>query len=186
MIGQRLATLLLLPGLGLVGCGLIGGWVPAAPPGAERLEPSRAAVRVVLLWGDPVDLDLYVTDPSLETVYFGNTPAGSGGKLAGDVDCEKVRRTAGGGGGEKALSETVLWTRGPAGRYRVGVDFIDPCGSGSREARFRVVADVAGRRLERVGRLARERFEPVVLEFDLPAGAGGESSGSSPEPEEAK
>src|SRR5437588_148676 len=51
---------------------------PALPPAAEAPAPG---VRVSLVWSTPVDLDLYVTDPSQETVYFANPNAQSGGKL---------------------------------------------------------------------------------------------------------
>jgi len=56
----------------------------------------------------------------------------------------------------------------PARALSVGVDFIDRCGSKTEEASFRVVIDGGGGRTERVGTLHRSRFEPVVVEFDLP------------------
>jgi len=38
-------------------------------------------------------------------------------------------------------TEAVRWDHPPPGRYRVGVDFIDRCGSKTEEASFRVVID---------------------------------------------
>src|SRR6058998_2910370 len=62
------------------GCALSGRRSVPAPAAALPAAPPQG-IRVVLLWAAPVDLDLYVTDPGLETVYFANTPSGSGGKL---------------------------------------------------------------------------------------------------------
>jgi uncharacterized protein YfaP (DUF2135 family) len=132
---------------------------PALPAGVQAPAP---AVRVSLVWSAPVDLDLYVTDPSQETVYFANPRAQSGGKLGHDVAC------AGVSGHEGPWVEDVSWDRAPRGRYRVGVDFIQRCSSDLEEASFRVVAEVSGKREEKTGTVHRERFEPVVLEFDVP------------------
>ena len=132
---------------------------PALPPAAEAPAP---AVRVRLVWSAPVDLDLYVTDPSQETVYFANPHAQSGGKLRHDVACGGVA------GHEGPWVEDVSWYRAPRGRYRVGVDFIQSCSSGLEKASFRVVAEVSGKRLEKTGTVLRERFEPIVLEFEAP------------------
>lgn len=132
---------------------------PALPAGAEV---PAAAVRVSLVWSTPVDLDLYVTDPSLETVYFANPTSQSGGKLGHDVACSGVS------GYEGPWVEDISWSRAPPGRYRVGVDFIQRCSSDQEEASFRVVAEVSGKRQEKTGTVLRERFEPIVLEFDVP------------------
>ncbi len=49
------------------------------PPPAGPPEPPRPGVTVTLRWTAAVDLDLYVTDPALETVYFANPRTASGG-----------------------------------------------------------------------------------------------------------
>src|SRR2546425_12587999 len=69
--------------------------VALAPPAMVPVALQAAAVRVTLLWSSPVDLDLYVTDPSLETVYFANSQSQTGGRLEQDVTCKAIR----GGGG---------------------------------------------------------------------------------------
>jgi len=139
---------------------------PAAPPPMPPGPATEASeVRVTLAWSTGVDLDLYVTDPAQETVYFANSSTGTGGKLERDVTC-------GGLGGAKpgnTWSEAVLWERPPKGRYRVGVDFMDGCESSADEVTFRVAVDVGGSRKERVGKIAKNRFEPVVIEFDVPS-----------------
>src|SRR3989442_3685575 len=118
---------------------------------ARRLPRPRAAppsepgpgVTVTLLWEAPADLDLYVTDPALETLYFANRRTAAGGALEQDVRC-----TAGRHG---VQAERARWTAPPAGRYRVGVDFPEACDGRTKEAPFRVQVDVDGRRRESTG-----------------------------------
>jgi hypothetical protein len=143
----------------------------AGPPPAAGAGPSAGAseVRVVLLWEAPVDLDLYVTDPAQESVYFANNPSGSGGRLEKDSTCDApggVRR------------EVVRWPSAAPGRYRVGVDFMDRCGTDAREIGYRLVVDAGGRRQEKTGKVAwLDRFTYRAFEFDLGKGSREESAG---------
>src|SRR5439155_1284410 len=73
------------------------------PPRPAPPEPPRSGVTVTLRWTAPVDLDLYVTDPSLETVYFANPRTASGGVLERDARC------AGREPGEQAERATWRW-----------------------------------------------------------------------------
>jgi len=131
----------------------------------------KGGIRVSLVWSSPVDLDLYVTDPKLETVYFANTPSGSEGVLEEDVECKDVA-----GAKDESRSEVVVWEKKRSGRYRVGVDFMDACDSDLETVAARVVAEADGKRHEQDVTLELERFNPVVLEFDVSGGAGGESA----------
>ena len=133
---------------------------PVSPPKTENGPP----LQVSLSWTESVDLDLYVTDPSQETVYFANPRSASGGNLEHDVSCGALVDSKAG----QAWSEEVVWRYPAPGRYRVGVDFMDGCGTKVEEVAFRVVVDAGGKRQERVGKVAKNRFEPVVFEFDLP------------------
>jgi hypothetical protein len=120
-----------------------------------------AALTVTLLWEAAVDLDLYVTDPALETVYYANAHARSGGVLERDARCRG--RT----GGEQ--TERARWTTPPAGRYRVGVDFPEACEErGPREVPYRLVIEVDGRREEVRGRARRAERDARAFEFSLP------------------
>jgi hypothetical protein len=139
---------------------------PAAAPEAV-LPPSRDPVRVSLVWSEPVDLDLYVTDPAQETVYFANNPSGSGGRLESDLTCRGLRERP---PGEGAAVEAAAWREPTPGRYRVGVDFGDRCTSEVESVRFRVVAEVDGKREERIGEVGFQVFEPIVLEFEARPG----------------
>jgi hypothetical protein len=132
---------------------------PPAPPPETALppEPLAPGVRVRLAFGPDADLDLHVTDPLQETVYFGNTPSASGGALAADVRC----------GAPAPRVETVRFESPPAGRYRVGVDFPIRCRRVDAPAPFVLEVLAGGVRHEVRGAIAFGRFEPVVYEFDV-------------------
>ncbi len=101
-----------------------------------------------LAFCEEADLDLYVTDPAQETVYFANAvSAASGGALEADLRCDAPA---------------------PPGRYRVGVDHPGRCGSRRGPVPFVVVAEFGAQRLERRGEVALGQFLPVVLEFEVP------------------
>ncbi len=160
-----------------LGCALLGAALaacssrrpvppPPAPP-APRLAPA-AGLRVTLAWSAPVDLDLYLTDPTWETVYFANNPSRTGAQLLRDTRCRDL------GSGDSAYVELAAVTDPLPGRYRVGVDFIDACQGKGHPVSFRVIVDYAGARREATGTIRLEEFQPIVVEFALRrTGAGG-------------
>lgn len=80
-------------------------------------------VQVTLTWQANVDVDLYVTDPSGDTVYYGNTRVASGGELDRDNQC---------GNFEWGRPENIFWPPGgaPSGQYKVSVRYYGYCGEG--------------------------------------------------------
>jgi hypothetical protein len=146
----------------LAGCASRAG-VPGPAPGA----PS-AGVTVTLAWTAAVDLDLYVTDPALETVYFANPRTASGGVLERDARCADPPAAV--------RVERARWTHPPRGRYRVGVDFLEACGAAAGEVTYRLTVDVDGRRRETVGRARVSEREPQVLDFTVAGPPAGEGS----------
>ena len=118
---------------------------------------TPGAVLVRLAFGALADLDLYVTDPAEETVYFANpVSAASGGALEVDLRCDAPAPRV----------ETVRYAPAPSGRYRVGVDFPFRCGSHRGPVPFVLVAEFGDQRLERQGEVALGQFLPVFLEFE--------------------
>lgn len=108
---------------------------------------------VTLAWDAPVDLDLYVTEPGLETVYFANRKSAHGGVLERDARCADAPAGRRAAGATEPRLEAIRWPAPPAGQYRVAVDFIETCGDRRIVVvSYRVVVDVDGRRQERVGR----------------------------------
>ncbi len=141
--------------LAWTGCGS-----PSPPPLPARPAADAAAVRVRLVFGAEADLDLFVTDPSHEEVYFANSPSRLGGVLDADRRCEDPAPRV----------ETVRFDAAPPGRYRVSVDFPIRCRAGVDEASYRVIVEVDGRRREIEGVARFGRLERIVTEFE--AGRG--------------
>ena len=62
----------------------MGGRDHALPPQLARMLDTD--IRVVIEWNTPrSDMDLHVTQPDGEQVWYGNTVSAAGGKLSGDV-----------------------------------------------------------------------------------------------------
>ncbi len=120
---------------------------PPAPPGE---------LRVRLAFEAEVDLDLFVTDPLEESVYFANDRSRSGGALDADARCETPA----------PHFETVRWETPPKGRYRIGVDFPRRCSGGGR-APFAIAVERDGTRTLHRGVIDAGIFLPIVDRFDL-------------------
>ncbi|HUI24653.1 MAG TPA: hypothetical protein VL403_01115 [Candidatus Kryptonia bacterium] len=134
---------------------------PLAP--AAPALPAPTGLRVTLTWAGSVDLDLYLTGPSWETVYFGNTPSKGGGKLEHDARCADIRTDT-----DAPQVESSTFAEPAAGSYRVGVDYLEAC-KGVREepVPYRLIVEYGGMRYERVGVAHHHQFVPIVLEFAL-------------------
>jgi hypothetical protein len=143
--------------------------LPAEVREAERLRqvleralaqaPPGEGLRVLLAFGPEVDLDLYVTDPLRETVYFANSPGASGGRLEADLHCRSPVA------GDRV--EEVGFAEPPPGRYRVGVDY--PASCGPRAPAGYALAVVRGGDVEiHVGTLRPLEFRLAALDFELP------------------
>jgi hypothetical protein len=160
------ASLAALPWLGGCASGPPAppGWTAALSARADALEaalagatPSAPGELVVhLAFEAGADLDLYVTDPLEETIYFANTPARSGGTLDADRRCE---------GGGAAAVETVRFAPPLAGRYRVGVDFQDRCGRDANVVPWVIAVDARGERRLLRGLASWNVFASRVDEF---------------------
>lgn len=150
-------TLYALCGLALAAGCASGRALLVAP---ARTPPGPDTLRVELVFGQGADLDLYVTDPAQETIYFANTPSrASRGGLRADLRCDAPEPRV----------ETVRFKNPPPGRYRVGVDHAESCGGGGAVEAFLVTVEAAGsERRELRGEISRGRFLVRVLEFSLP------------------
>jgi len=83
-----------------------------------------------LTWSGPQDLDLYVTEPSGETIYYGNTESDTHGQL--DVDSNYPCSNT-----SQSPTENIFWPEGeaPHGTYTFWADFYRTC-DGSSTASF--------------------------------------------------
>lgn len=133
----------------------------------EQVQPplEPGALRVRLAFGEDVDLDLFMTDPSYESVYFANKTSRTGGILAEDVRCDAPAPRI----------ETVTLREPRPGRYRIGVDFPRRCNGGDARAALVVAVELprsegdgSGELLIQRGEIDTEVFEPIVYQFELP------------------
>ena len=134
--------------------------VPLPAPSLPPLAPPPG-LTVSLVWNAPVDLDLYLTDPTSETVYFANTPSRTGARLVRDARCPDLTMA------DAPFVEVANMPEPLPGRYRVGVDFIDACAAPAAAVSFRVAVDYGDTRRETIGTVELAHFQPKVLEFEL-------------------
>ena len=123
---------------------------------------DSAGVVVRLMFDEAVDLDLYVTDPLLDTVYFARHESRTGGVISEDVRCDTA------GSRVEEVRFDSLWP----GRYRVGVDFPRRC-DGARSihpAPYAVEVSAAGQTHRMHGLVNLEFFEVEVLAFEVEEG----------------
>jgi hypothetical protein len=172
-LASVLAALLVCGAAPVAGAPPESEWSDAARREAGQLEAQLAAlppapagqVLVHLAFGSGADLDLYVTGPLEETVYYANTPSAIGGELVADRHCEE-------GAAEAATAglrlETIRFAPPHPGHYRVGLDYPHACHGDEGPVPFVVRVDTPnGRRTQR-GLATFEFFELSVLEFDVP------------------
>ncbi len=141
-------------------------WTPELEAEAAQLEaalaklpePKDGSLHVRLAFGAGADLDLYVTDPMEETIYFANERAAAGGRLLADARCDSP----------SPRIEEVAFAEPRAGRYRIGVDYMvyrEMCGAQPRVMAYVLAIDSpAGRRVER-GLARRGIFDARKLEI---------------------
>ena len=124
------------------------------------------AVVVRLAFGAAADLDLFVSDPRHETVYFANKRARSGGRLAADLRCDAPAPRI----------ETVRFENALPGRYRIGIDHPVACSDDPAAAVFVVEWPSDGQIQRARGSVAPLVFDSIVQEFDweAPGSAGRE------------
>jgi hypothetical protein len=134
-----------------------------------RASPLSGGLLVRLAFDEAADLDLFVTDPMQESVYFANSPTRSGGTLIDDRRCEDPSPRV----------EAVHYFDPPPGRYRVGVDFHRRCQDTSlssaeeKQGLYVVRVEEGARVMEREGKVIPGQFEVIVIEFDLEYGGRG-------------
>lgn len=87
---------------------------------------------VEVSWSAPVDLDLFLTDPDGETVYFANRMARSGVVMGDMMGCKDIEA------GPPPYAETIIIPSAAIGVYRASVDYIKDCGSNKLQADFEV------------------------------------------------
>lgn len=103
----------------------VQGIASAPPPEPTPTMTNVGDVIVRLRWGETADLDLYVTDPDDDTVYYKELTVDSGGQLDRDSNgyCKRPLTTN--------PAENIFWPTGgaPSGEYLAVVHYADECNS---------------------------------------------------------
>lgn len=88
---------------------------------------AAGAIQITVAWNTGADLDLYVTDPAGETLYYNeqSRQLASGGRLDHDArgDCRLEQA--------HTRIENAFWPgpRVPSGEYKVALHYWGPCGN---------------------------------------------------------
>mgnify|MGYP001824867224 CR=1 FL=1 len=149
-------------------------WTAERSAAAEELAtriatPGPDAPLVVrLAFSEAADLDLYVTGPLQETVYYANTPSKVGGALLEDRRCTHPGTRI----------ETITFPA-VSGRYRVGVDYPRACRDAKTPAPFALRIDLPDGPRTRRGIAVHHVFEPIVIEFEVDFEAPAETATGS-------
>ncbi|MFN2321657.1 MAG: LCCL domain-containing protein [Trueperaceae bacterium] len=112
-------------------------------------------VQVTLTWQADVDVDLHVTDPAGDTVYYGNRRVSSGGELDRDNMC---------GDFEWGRPENVYWPESgaPSGAYTVKVRYYGSCADEEPTVAWTVRVIVGGTAQSFAGVLAPDEEQTVT------------------------
>lgn len=112
---------------------------PVATSSSSTPTLGTGDIQVTLRWATTDDLDLYVTDPAGQVVFYGNPSIASGGQL--DVDAN-----AGCGESNQTPIENIFWppSQAPTGAYKIEVNLYSRCNPGNNPIPFEVRLLVRG------------------------------------------
>lgn len=128
------------------------------------LPVGTGDLEVALAMSEPSDLDLYLTDPSGQTIYYGASRGASGGELDLDANAACSRNMG-------IDHEHVFFPSGlaPRGTYSVRVAHFESCVQG-RPIEYRVTVRACGETVVLVGRFAgMGRAEPCIGRAEDPS-----------------
>jgi len=119
------------------GAGALGGPLgPSLTQNINLLRVGSGDVQVSVAWDAPTDVDLHVTDPSGEEIYFAHKTSASGGNL--DLDSNAACTI------DHVNNENVVWPTGsaPSGTYTVQLVYWSACSQ--PQSNYTVTVVVAG------------------------------------------
>jgi hypothetical protein len=118
------------------GAGVPGPMGPAFRQTINLIRVGSGDVQVSVSWDAPTDVDLHVTDPDSEEIYFGNTSSASGGTL--DLDSNAACSI------DNVNNENIVWPTGgaPTGTYSVDLVYWSACSQ--PQTNYTVTIVVAG------------------------------------------
>ncbi len=142
---------------------------PTVQPTATQLPPTvtpepelgTGDVKVTLRWNSLNDLDLFVTDPSGNKIFFNRRSVPSGGKLDVDSNAQCAEHVTG------TPVENIYWPRNaaPLGSYSVHVYYYKQCAVSPLSETFTVRTDVDGNISETTGIADVVGTQTLIAEF---------------------
>ncbi len=122
------------------------------------LPGGTGEVKVTLQWTNCADLDLWVTDPCGNMIYYGSPYATCNGK-SGQLDVDS-------NAGCSSLNcsnpaENIYWVTAPSGYYTVQVDYYTPC-SGTGSTSYILTTIVNGTRKTYSGTISPYTTKTVI------------------------
>ena len=106
----------------------------------NKSDAKEGEVTVTLLWETDDDLDLHVTSPLGDTVFYYNALSTSGGRL--DIDTiPQVMGPEVSDGDKNYYIENIYWTDAPEGTYKVVVKNQNRIGDSKINLKVRVLTD---------------------------------------------
>ncbi len=96
--------------------------------GYKDYSAGTGELQITLTWTGNVDVDIWVTDPNGEKVYFAHRKSQSGGSLDRDNLCRV----------KPGLSENIFWEDAPPGEYKVQVNYFTACDKHKPDAYWKV------------------------------------------------
>lgn len=137
---------------------------PSNRPVATADTPTLGTgdIQATLRWATIDDLDLYVTDPSGQTVFYGVPQVASGGQL--DVDANSGCSEA-----NASPIENVFWptSQAPTGNYSIVVQLFSRCVESSQDIPFEVQLLVQGNTQTLTGNIS-DNTPTVTFPFSMP------------------
>lgn len=134
----------------------------------EDLVVLSGNPRVTLTWDNDDDLDLYVTDPAGETLFYGHPAVASGGVLDRDDNVNQCGTDPEPGGVENGA-----WPEGaPNGTYTVTIRNFANCGNPT-PANFTVSVYYDETLIKSVNGVADVGGNEVAIQFDFAVPAAG-------------
>jgi hypothetical protein len=144
-------------------------WLPSvgpptltAPPAVNpTLALGTGDIQVTLQWDTLNDLDLYVTDPSGENIYYQHPTSLSGGILDVDANRNCLENMTG------TPVENIYWPTGaaPSGTFQIAVNYYRHCSAAPLEDNYTVRALVDGQVQVFTGTLNQEQEYDSIYEF---------------------
>lgn len=123
---------------------------------------QTGAVQITVAWDSGADIDLYVTDPSGETIYYNeqHDHSTAGGRVDHNArgDCRRQQHPR---------VENAFWpTPAPLGRYEVELHYFGPCEK-SAETEAHVSVSVRGKVLGSYGYTLKPEQRVDALSFEI-------------------